>query len=171
MLIRHASGAYFSIKQMSAVYVLYDNVRQSCDILLYTDIFISENMLRDILEDAGATSIIIETPQQDCPRWWLATKMTAIWNEAADSKLEYYHTGPPFASSNVVMRTTAKHWILKNTSRLQKTESFSSTVNGLDDIAVHRELESSELPPEDQIEAFKLWMKHIWGTDCPIEAC
>ena len=175
-LIRHASGAYFSIKQMSAVYD--DNQRQKqCEIILFADAFISEGMLHDILVDAGATSISIETPPQDCARWWLMAKMTSIWDDVANSKLKYYHTGIPVEGSNQIVRDAAAKWIQTNKAGLQNYDtsaSFSSKLDCFaldDDIATRDKCFYMGLPPEDQIEAFKLWMKHIWGTDCPIETC
>jgi hypothetical protein len=132
-------------------------------------------MLHDVLVDAGATDFIIENPPKENPRWWLANKLMSIWDGVADFNLNYYHTGIPIEKPFTVTGTAAENWFRKNAARLRKNDSCGSFLPGLKCFANDEDITKQEpdwitLPPDEQISAFKGWMQHIWGDECPIEA-
>jgi hypothetical protein len=166
-ILRHESGAYFSIKQITAAYKK-STAHDTCDVVLLTDVFISESMLHDILVDAGATSITIETPPHDNPRWWLADKMSDIWDSVANNKLRYYHMGKASEDPENIMAITAQNWVIQNASSIQDSDSFASELNGFAlECNMTKKTRENHLwvPPEFQLGAYQLWLQAAWHND------
>ena len=160
--IRHSSGAYFSITQVTASY----DEEGTCDIVLFADKFVSEGVVHDVLVDAGATTFSVETPPKESPRRWLAEKMMSIWNAVADSGLKYYCSGNQPDAPCTAVKRAAESFVIYHTSRLRDTtDAFASKLSciALDgDMTRPTQKNYVGYPPECQYDAYRLGMQDIW---------